>query len=176
MGYTTNSRPAKARRLSLVALILLYTLPAVGQPSPPPKGKGWWYTSNQEWTLLSCPKVALGSGQVQRLPQGCSALYPTIAYTVDADILVRKDLAEANVRIQGLKQELTLSRKNLTDLHVRLESVLVDTREALDKSIKLNDLQLEALKDAEKALFWSKVYSAAALVGGVVLVTAVAVF
>ena len=146
------------------------------QPSPAPEGKGWWLTSSQEWTLLDCPKTLVGEDVVQRLPQGCSALYPAIAYTLQADTLVRQDLAEANVKIKALKEELKLSRVNLLKIQRTTEKALVSSNKALEESLKLNDLQLKTLEDAQSSIFWSRVYSTTALVGSFLLVGAVVIF
>ena len=88
----------------------------------PPKGSGWWLTSEGDWEPRPCPSAALSlelDSVVQRLPMGCKALQPSIAYSVKTDIRVRQDLAAASVKIKGLDSELKLSRESLLAIQER---------------------------------------------------------
>ena len=177
MGHYRRYGSTQARRVVLyVCLTIGIAASTQAQPNSPPEGSGWWLDSDQEWQLLPCPTISVDSSKVQRLPQGCKAVRPSIAYSLEADTLVRQDLAEARTRIRGLTQELKLSRDNLLSLQDTTEKALASATKALEDSLRLNDLQLKTLDDAQSAVFWSKVYATTALVGSLLLVGATIVF
>jgi hypothetical protein len=158
-----------------VIIILAQSSCGIRTSSPPTgvaleSGQGWWLTSQCEWEKRPCPLTALLTGEVvQRLPMGCRALQPTIAYTRMADLKIRKDFAEAKSRITGLTTELTASRLILTQLSKDSVELVQRSKVALTTCIDTAQLQSKALKQAESQLFWSRLTVATSVVAIVAL-------
>ena len=145
-----------------------YIIFILAQPAPcainitPPSAEsaqsnhGWWLTSKCNWEQRPCPTALASDAFVQRLPLGCPAVYPTVAYTAGADLKIRKDFAEANVTIKGLRVELERSREALTRLNLDSVTLVEKSDVALSTCIDTAQLQSRALKQAESQLFWSR--------------------
>ena len=164
----------------LYIIFILAQTPCVSAPSSPPpevklkSGQGWWLTSQCEWEPRACPKASTtpgGDALVHRLPMGCSAVRPTIAYSPAADLKVRKDFAEANTRVEGLQLELKLSRDNLTRLSRDSLQLVEKSAVAIDTCLDAAKLQGRALDQVESQLFWSRLTVATSIVAVIFLST-----
>ena len=144
-----------------IIFILAQSSPCAINVTPPSAdsaqpGYGWWLTRKCEWEQRPCPASLASDAFVQRLPLGCPAVYPTIAYTAGADLKIRKDFAEANVKIKSLRSELERSRETLTKLNLDSVALVEKSDIALSTCIDTAQLQTRALKQAESQLFWSR--------------------
>ena len=137
---------------------------------------GWWLTSQCKWERRPCPVARPSDAVVQRLPLGCPAIYPTIAYTVGADLKIRKDFAEANTRIQGLQGEVTRGRLTMSKLTKDTIDLVERGDRALTTCVDAAQLQSKALSQAERQLFWSRVTVATSIVTILTLSVVTAVY
>lgn len=136
------------------------TTTALSAPeSPAATGSGWWLTQSCVWEQRPCPGFGLSTGSdalVQRLPMGCKALQPSIAYTPAADLKIRKEFAEANAKIKALKSELKLSRENLMKINDKTVDLVDKSSAALSTCIDTAQLQHRALEQSERQIFWTR--------------------
>ena len=145
-----DARPVRSRpRLDLVLLMCL--LPAAVRADPPIRdgcveagaygphaaraGFGVWVERGHR---LHCPCLpAAAYGDVTRLPLGCVAEAPVVAYSLDAHAGVTADLARAGVLVKGLRVSLKAARVERDRQSTAAALAFEDAQTAVSREVEL---------------------------------------
>jgi hypothetical protein len=132
-------------------IAILCLLPAVARAEPPIRdgcveagtygphaaraGFGVW---REQGRALHCPCLpAAAYGDVTRLPAGCVAEAPVLAYSVEAHAGVVADLARARLLVTGLRATLTAARVERDRQRVAAGIAFEDAQASLQREVDL---------------------------------------